>query len=149
MDTPITYESNRVPASFRAWAEKHADRIEAVDYDGGFSHPDHGRDCTAYNVLLRHGWCTEEDGLHTIIDPRVSEVKKAIREAQPCHCRECDPQPVRGGTREGAGRKPLDPAGSVVCTVRLTHAQRDALNTLGGAAWLRGQLDRQARRLKS
>lgn len=152
MDTPLTikYESSRVPASFKAWAEKHADRIAAVDYDGGFSHPNTGEDCTAYNVLLRLGWCTEEEGLHTIIDPRVTEVKKAIREAEPCHCGECAAVHIqRGGKREGAGRKPLDPNGStVVVPVRLTAAQRDVLKTLGGAAWVRAQVDKQAKRLK-
>lgn len=148
-DLTIKYESSHVPATFRAWADKHADRIAAVDYDGGYSHPDTGRDCTAYNVLLRTGWCTEEDGLHTVIDPRVGEVKKAIREAQPCRCSECAEAHVqRGGRREGAGRKPLDPNGqTVVTTLRLTAAQRDTLSALGGAGWLRNQLDKQSRRL--
>jgi hypothetical protein len=46
-----------------------------------------------------------------------------------------------GGTRTGAGRKSLDPQGTVVTTVRLTATQRATLDMLGGAAWLRQHLD--------
>jgi hypothetical protein len=50
--------------------------------------------------------------------------------------------PQLGGARPGAGRKPLA-AGeeTVTYTVRLTVAQRDKLEALGGAAWLRKRID--------
>lgn len=49
---------------------------------------------------------------------------------------------ARGGTGRRQGRKPLS-AGeeSVTVSVRLTPAQRESLRTLGGASWVRQQLD--------
>lgn len=47
----------------------------------------------------------------------------------------------RGGRRPGSGRKPLDPDGTIVTTVRLTGKQKATFDRLGGKDWLRGQLD--------
>ncbi len=151
----IKYESVNIPPRFREWCEKHADKISAVDYGPGYSHPDDGRDCIAYNVLLRKGWFADEPGLHTVIDPRADYIKKAIREALKCGCPDCTnthgtdwaetQQTTRhGGTRPGAGRKALDPEGTVVTTLRLTATQKATLTMLGGAAWIREQLDKLA-----
>lgn len=51
------------------------------------------------------------------------------------------PQPSnRGGARSGAGRKAsTDPKGNFV--LRITGEQRLKLEALGGAAWLRQQID--------
>jgi len=48
----------------------------------------------------------------------------------------------RGGAGRGQGRKPIQ-AGEATVTVslRMTAAQRAKLMRLGGAAWVRGQLD--------
>lgn len=47
-----------------------------------------------------------------------------------------------GGPGRGQGRKPLaDDAPSVVFTMRLTPAQRGRLLAIGGAAWVRAQID--------
>lgn len=46
----------------------------------------------------------------------------------------------RGG--RGQGRKPVSPGGSTIgVTMRVTHAQKEKLALLGGAAWLRRQID--------
>lgn len=49
-----------------------------------------------------------------------------------------------GGKREGSGRKALDADGTVVTTVRMTAKQKATLTMLGGAVWLRAQLDKVA-----
>ncbi|TAM36963.1 MAG: hypothetical protein EPN61_15355 [Burkholderiaceae bacterium] len=50
----------------------------------------------------------------------------------------------RGGTRAGAGRKRIAPAGEpgVVYKIRMTQAQRAKLEQLGGAAWMRQMIER-------
>ena len=49
---------------------------------------------------------------------------------------------TRGGAREGAGRKALSPSEpTAVFPVRMTPSQRDKLYLLGGAAWVREQID--------
>lgn len=54
-----------------------------------------------------------------------------------------DDQTKRGGAREGAGRKPLDPEGvTVPVTIRMTGRQRDKLARLGGPKWVRERIDR-------
>jgi hypothetical protein len=48
-----------------------------------------------------------------------------------------------GGTREGSGRKPLDPDQPTVTTsIKLTVSQRDKLERLGGSPWVRERIDR-------
>lgn len=61
---------------------------------------------------------------------------------------QANPAPVstskgRGGARAGAGRKAGDPdlALSHKFSTRLNAAQADALEAIGGGAWLRAQLD--------
>lgn len=55
--------------------------------------------------------------------------------------RAAKPTTGHGGAREGSGRKPLAPGVlMVVCTVRLTPAQKRKFLKLGGAVWLREQL---------
>lgn len=51
----------------------------------------------------------------------------------------------RGGPGRGQGRKPLSPdQPTVVVTMRMTPAQRERLRLLGGAAWVRRQLEQAA-----
>lgn len=45
-----------------------------------------------------------------------------------------------GGTRPGAGRKPVDP--TIPVTIRLTPEQREVLRQRGVARWLRPLLDK-------
>jgi hypothetical protein len=49
----------------------------------------------------------------------------------------------RGGPGRGQGRKPVKP-GEITVTVslRMTEAQREKLERLGGAEWVRGKIDR-------
>jgi len=49
----------------------------------------------------------------------------------------------RGGPGRGQGRKPLkEGQETVTLSVRLTVAQREKLERLGGAAWLRDRIDK-------
>jgi len=53
------------------------------------------------------------------------------------------PKTTRGGTREGAGRKPIaEGVESVVIQVRATPEQREKFHALGGADWFRAALKR-------
>lgn len=48
-----------------------------------------------------------------------------------------------GGARPGSGRKPiLEGAVTVPVTVKLTPPQRDKLQRLGGAPWMRKAIDK-------
>lgn len=53
-------------------------------------------------------------------------------------------KPKRGGAGRGQGRKPLCPEGHVVYTMRMSKAQREKLDRLGGAAWIRRMIDQAA-----
>lgn len=49
----------------------------------------------------------------------------------------------RGGAGRGQGRKPLpDGEAAQVVSIRLTRAQKDKLEKLGGAAWVREKISR-------
>lgn len=48
---------------------------------------------------------------------------------------------TKGGKRAGSGRKPLDNEPTVITTIRLTAKQKKKLEELGGASWVRKQLD--------
>lgn len=53
--------------------------------------------------------------------------------------------PRHGGARKGAGRKPLPgEGGTVTWNMRLTAMQRAVVESLGGAAWVRAQIDRHS-----
>ena len=48
----------------------------------------------------------------------------------------------RGGPGRGQGRKPVKPGEeTVTVSLRMTPAQRDKLSKLGGAGWVREQID--------
>jgi hypothetical protein len=48
----------------------------------------------------------------------------------------------RGGAGRGQGRKPLDPGqATVTVSIRMTAGQRLKLAVLGGAAWVRQQIN--------
>lgn len=47
---------------------------------------------------------------------------------------------MKGGKREGAGRKPSASPHTARVTIRLTPAQAAQLKSLGGAVWLRQQI---------
>lgn len=49
--------------------------------------------------------------------------------------------PRQGGARKGAGRKPLPGGATVTWNMRLTAMQRAVVDALGGAAWVRAQID--------
>lgn len=48
---------------------------------------------------------------------------------------------MKGGKREGAGRKPSANPYTAQPTIRMTPEQQAALKTLGGSAWVRDQID--------
>lgn len=49
----------------------------------------------------------------------------------------------RGGPGRGQGRKPIkEGVETVTVSIRMTTAQREKLETLGGAAWIRERIDR-------
>ena len=48
---------------------------------------------------------------------------------------------TKGGKREGAGRKPSASPYTAQPTIRMTPAQLAALKVLGGAVWVRQQID--------
>lgn len=43
--------------------------------------------------------------------------------------------------RQGRPIKPPDQRADVACNIRLTQSQRDKLERLGGAAWVRAQIE--------
>lgn len=56
-----------------------------------------------------------------------------------------NPQSPKGGARPGSGRRPLPEGEAMVpVTVKMRPAQREKLQRLGGAPWLRKKID-QAR----
>lgn len=50
-------------------------------------------------------------------------------------------KPTRGGARPGAGRPPV-PNPVVPVNIRMTRDQREKLRKLGGAKWIRGQIEK-------
>ena len=48
----------------------------------------------------------------------------------------------RGGAGRGQGRKPIGDEPTIGVTLRMTPDQRDKLSALGGAKWVRAQIDR-------
>ncbi|NKI96618.1 hypothetical protein [Rhizobacter sp. SG703] len=49
----------------------------------------------------------------------------------------------KGGARAGSGRKPLQPGVTAVAVVvKMTAAQKEKLQRLGGAPWVRDSIDR-------
>jgi hypothetical protein len=62
---------------------------------------------------------------------------------RPWHCESYANPPPRPPNDRGQGRKPLPPADKlVVGSVRLSPAQWEKLEKLGGAKWLRERIDR-------
>jgi len=55
---------------------------------------------------------------------------------------------MRGGKREGAGRPPVPPRPKPYSLRLETQEQRDKLTRLGGAPWLRDQIDKAIEQLK-
>jgi hypothetical protein len=52
-------------------------------------------------------------------------------------------QTKRGGAGRGQGRKPLaEGEQTVTASIKMTATQKDKLNRLGGAAWVRARIDR-------
>ena len=49
----------------------------------------------------------------------------------------------RGGFRAGAGRPPVI-KDAVLVHIRIGAAQREALKKLGGAQWIRAQIDKES-----
>lgn len=50
-----------------------------------------------------------------------------------------------GGAGRGQGRKPLqEGVATVTVSMKMTEPQRDKLNRLGGAPWVRDRIDRAA-----
>ncbi|RYF60107.1 MAG: hypothetical protein EOO27_07055 [Comamonadaceae bacterium] len=51
-------------------------------------------------------------------------------------------KPTRGGAGRGQGRKPISPGQeSVTVNVRMSTGQREKLQRLGGAPWVREKID--------
>lgn len=49
----------------------------------------------------------------------------------------------RGGAGRGQGRKPLDTEDpTVVVSIKMTGTQKEKLQRLGGAPWVRNKIDR-------
>jgi hypothetical protein len=52
-------------------------------------------------------------------------------------------QAKRGGARPGSGRKPLPEGEALVpVTIKMKPTQKDKLQRLGGAPWVRQKIDR-------
>lgn len=75
--------SGNIGKTLRAYCDKHADQLLDVTADGGYS------DGFAYDILLARGWCTDEMGLHTIIEYTVKDTLAKLREIRPCECSDC------------------------------------------------------------
>jgi hypothetical protein len=69
------------------YLQRNAHKIADVEYGGGYSHPNTGRDCNAYNILLRSPWRIED--CHTIIEPTAVRVIEELEGAETCDCEDC------------------------------------------------------------
>ena len=79
--------SSSIPKTLRDWCKAHPDKIRDIDFGGGY-YTDRATD-TAYDVLLARGWCYPEPGCHTIIEPTVRDMLRALRAIAPCDCPDC------------------------------------------------------------
>ncbi|MDB5957700.1 hypothetical protein [Ramlibacter sp.] len=52
-----------------------------------------------------------------------------------------NPPLPKGGPRPGSGRKPLGEEPTVIVAIRMLPEQREKLQRLGGAPWLRKKID--------
>lgn len=76
----------RIPQTLRTWCIRNADKVEEVEYSGGYSCSDSGM---AYDVWLRRGWRWRHDTVHSIIEPTIADVLRKLRDLVPCDCVEC------------------------------------------------------------
>ena len=52
-------------------------------------------------------------------------------------------KPKRGGAGRNQGRKAVKPGeDTITVSLRMTHSQREKLERLGGAKWVRDRIDR-------
>lgn len=75
--------SGRIPKTLRTYCEKHQHQIHDVDCGDGYS------DGFAYDILLARGWCCDDIGLHTIIEPTVKATLAKLRAIEKCECKDC------------------------------------------------------------
>ena len=73
----------KIPKTLLSYCQKHEEKIcdvyAADGYNEGF----------CYDILLNRGWCTDESGLHTIIEPTIKQTLEKLRAIEPCSCRDC------------------------------------------------------------
>lgn len=62
--------------------ERFRDRIKGYDCD-----PDN--DLGRHWVYLKTGWYSPEMGCHTLHESRLHDLKRLLRNVEPCECAEC------------------------------------------------------------
>lgn len=79
---PVRY-FGAIPKTLRAYADRHADKIQEVSWDGGYLNGG------AYDAVLRPGWREVDNAVHTLIGSTVRELIAELRGIVPCACPDC------------------------------------------------------------
>lgn len=82
---PIKY-IGRIPATLRAWCNKHPTVVREVTTGNAYSCSESG---FAYDVFLHRGWGAYSDAVHTVIEPTVATTLRVLREVTACECDYC------------------------------------------------------------
>lgn len=77
--------STNIPATLRRWIDKNPGKVREAASGGGYN-TDSG---FAYDFLLERGWCCDDIGLHTIIEPSATAMLAKLRSAEKCECHDC------------------------------------------------------------
>ena len=84
MATAVKYEGS-VPATLRAFADKHAEKVYEVSAGGGWN----TRTGFGYDIVYRNGYACGDDVVHSDLAETVKEAIGKIRAAGPCECDAC------------------------------------------------------------
>lgn len=80
----VQYQAG-VPASVRAYCDKHAERIHSVDFGGTGWRAESWR----YMAWLRSGWNCGDDCVHSVIGDTAADLLANLRAIGPCECDSC------------------------------------------------------------
>lgn len=88
----VRYEG-AVPATLRAFADKHADKVYEVHAGGGYN----TRTGFGYDIAYRNGFGSGSDVVHSDLAENVKEAIGFIKAAGPCDCDACKKGESYGG----------------------------------------------------
>lgn len=82
---PTVQYDREIPATVRAYCDRHADRISSVDYGGRGSRAETWR----YMAWLRSGWNCGDDTVHSVIGDTAADLITRLGQIAPCTCETC------------------------------------------------------------